>query len=103
MLCGLVVSFCGVDLIAEITDNLSCVINANHGTPSFLLFVVPDASVLRGCVDLGIAGVSGVVGGRGGAEVGFAIVPAVMIDMVDEEAFRHIYDFAVHRYCQPLL
>ena len=25
-----------------------------------------------------------------------------MINMIHEEAFRHIYDFAVHRYCQPL-
>ena len=25
-----------------------------------------------------------------------------MINVIDEEALRHIYDFAVHRYCQPL-
>ena len=98
----LIVCFCGVDFVAEIADNLSRVINANHGTPSFLLFVVPDAPVLRGGVNLGIAGVSGIVGGSGGAEVCFAIVPAVMIDMVDVEVLRHVYDFAVHRYGQPL-
>ncbi len=101
--CGFIVCLRGVDFIAEIADHLSRVINANHGTPSFLLFVVPDASVLRGGVDLGIAGVSGVVGGSGGAEVGFAIVPAVMIDMVHVEVLRHVDDLAVHRYGQPLL
>ena len=60
---GFVVCLGGVDFFAEIADNLPCVINANHGTPSFLLFVIPDSSVLRGGVNLGIAGVSGVVGG----------------------------------------
>ena len=25
-----------------------------------------------------------------------------MIDVVDEEVVRHVDDFAVHRYCQPL-
>ena len=72
--CSFIVCLAGVDFIAEITDYLSCVINANHGAPSFLLFVIPDTSVLRGGVYFGIAGVSSVVGGSGGAEVGFAIV-----------------------------
>ena len=101
--CGFIVCLSGVNFIAEITDHLSCVINANHGPPSFLLFVVPDTSVFRCGVDLGIACVLGVLCGRGGAEVGFAIVPAVMIDVVGDEAVRHVDDFAVHRYCQPFL
>ena len=46
VLCGPVVCLSGVDFIAEITNHLSCVINTNHGTPSFPLFVVPDSSVL---------------------------------------------------------
>ena len=103
LFCRPVVCYCGVDFIAETADHLSCVINANHGTPSFLLFVVPDAAVLRGGVDLRIACVLGVLGGSGGAEIGFAIVPAVMIDVVDEEVARDVDDFAVHGYCQPLL
>jgi hypothetical protein len=102
LFCGCVVCLCGVDFVAEAADNLLLVINGNHGSPSFLLFVVPDAPVFRGGVDLGIAGVSGVVGGRGGAEVGLAIVPAVMVDVVGVEAVRHVDDLAVHRYGQPL-
>jgi hypothetical protein len=102
LFCGFVISLCGVDFVAEIADDLPRVIEADHGTPSFLLFVVPDAPVFRGGVDLGIAGVSGVVGGSGGAEVGLAIVPAVMVDVVDVEAVRHVDDLAVHRYGQPL-
>ena len=76
---------------------------ANPGTPSFLPFVVPDAPVLRSGVDPGMAGVSGIVGGGGGAEIGLAIIPAVMIDVVDEQIVRHVDDFAVHRYVQPFL
>ena len=49
-------------------------IDADRGSPFFGLFVVPDTSVFRGCIDLGIAGVPGVLCGSSGAEVGFAIV-----------------------------
>jgi hypothetical protein len=102
LFCGFIVCLCGVDFVAEITDLLSPSINDDCGSPFFGLPVIPDASVLRGGVDLGIAGVPGVVGGSGGAEVGLAIVPAVMIDVVHIKVVRHINDFAVHRYCQPL-
>ena len=101
LFCGSVIRLGGVDFIAEIADYLLFVVNADHGTPSFLLFVVPYAPVLRGGVVLWIAGVSGVVGGRGGAEVGLAIVPAVMVDVVHVEVVRHVDDLAVHRYGQP--
>ena len=33
---------------------------------------------------------------RSGAKVGFAIVQAIAIDMVDQEGLRHIEDLAVH-------
>ena len=85
-----------------IADLLSFSINADCGSPFSGLFVIPDTPIFRGGVDFGIAGVSGVVGGRCGAEVGFAIVPAVVVDVVDEEPFRDVEHFAVHRYCQPL-
>jgi len=77
-------------------------IKTNRGTPFFLPFAVPDAPVFRGGVNPGMACVSCVVGGRGGAEVGLAIVPAVMIDVVDKQVVRHVDYFAVHRYVQPL-
>ena len=76
---------------------------ADSGSPFFVLFVVPDAAVLRGGVDLRIASVLGVLGGSGGAEICLAIVPAVMIDVVDEEVVRDVDDFSVHGNCQPLL
>ena len=53
---------------------LSFSINYDRGSPFFVLFFVPDTSVLRGSVDLWIACVSGVLCGSGGAEVGLAIV-----------------------------
>jgi hypothetical protein len=81
---------------------LSLSINYDCGPPFSGLPVVPDAPVFRGGVNLWIAGVSGVVGGGGRAEIGFAIVPAVMIDVVNVEIARHVDDFAVHRYRQPL-
>lgn len=72
--CGFIVCLSGVNLIEEVAEMLSFSIDADRGSPFFGLFVVPDTSVLRGGVDLGIAGVPGVLCGSGGAEVGFAVV-----------------------------
>ncbi len=78
---------------------LSFAVDEDSGPPFFDLLVVPDAPVFRGGVDFWIAGVSGVVGGSGGAQVGFAIVQAVMVDVVDEEIIGDVYDYSVHCNC----
>ena len=100
--CGLVVCTPGSFFAVVIAELLSFVVNSNHGPPSFLLFIVPDAPVLGGGIDLRVQCVSGVVGGRCGPEVGFAVVPAVMVDVVHEEPFRDVEHFAVHHNCEAL-
>jgi hypothetical protein len=102
LFCGLVIRLSGVDFVAEIAEMNWFSVKANRGTPSFPAFVEPDASIFGAGASLGIAGVSGVVGGSSGAEVGLAIVPAVMVDVVHVEVVRHVDDLAVHRYGQPL-
>ena len=72
--CGFIVCLSGGNFIEEVAEMLSFSIDADCGSPFFVLFVVPDASVFRGGVDLWIACVSGVLCGSGGAEVGFAVV-----------------------------
>ncbi len=47
-------------------------------------------------IPVDLAAVSGVLGLRGGAEVGPSIVQAVMVDMVNEHTVGHFEDRAVH-------
>jgi len=62
-----VVSAGGVDFVVKIADLLSFAVYDDSGTPFSGLFVIPNASVFRRSVYLWVAGVSGVVGGSGGA------------------------------------
>ena len=72
--CGFIVCLSGVNLIEEVAEMLSFSIDADCGPPFFGLFVVPDASVFRGSVDLWIACVLCVLCGSGGAEICLAVV-----------------------------
>ena len=95
-LCGLVVGLGGGELILEISDGGSLAIRADLGDPAFFPAVPGDAFVSGGAGLSDSSGVAVVLGAGGRADIGLAIVQAVMIDVVRHHAGRDLYYLAVH-------
>ena len=93
--CGGVVCAGGVGFVCEVAEVAGFAGGGDLGGPFFLVFVPVDAFVAGG----GFCGfflVAAVLGECGQAEVGSAVVEAVVVDVVDEQVGRGVEYLAVH-------
>lgn len=93
--CGVVVSFGGVSLGAEIAEICSFVVVAYCGAPFSFLLVEADTFEFRGAEPWSC--VPGVLGVCRESEVRTTIVEAVSVDVVDAVAWRGGDEAAVHK------
>lgn len=91
-----VVGFGGFDLGSEVAEVEVAAVGEDRRGPFVLRRAVRDSFVLRGRRPAGLGSVPGVLEPRGEAQVGFAIVQAVLVDMIDVHARRRFDYFAVH-------
>jgi len=96
LFCGLVVCLCGLDFVIEISETYVLLFMAYNGTP--LLSVLPptDSSIFRGFSLSELSPVAGVLRVCCQTEIGFSIVQAVMINVVDYEVARRVEYVTVH-------
>jgi len=95
-LCGGVIRPCGGELVLERAQVDSFAIDADAGAPALHVVGPIDALEFRAGGRPEFSSVPDVLRVRGGAQVGLAIVEAVMVDVVGEHAGRHVDDHVVH-------
>ncbi len=94
---GGVVGFCGFDFIVEITNCFAFAVKIYLHIPFLSVFVPRNTLVFRiKIIRLNVSSVAAVLLGRCRAEVGFSIVEAVMVDMVNEKMVGRVDYFTMH-------
>ncbi len=95
---GAVVGAGGVDLAVEAAEEDRAAMDRDRRLPPGGVATSADALVRRAIhAPAELGAVAGVLRAGGGAEVGLAIVPAVLVDVIDEHAGRRRQHLAVHR------
>lgn len=86
LFCGAIVGLCGFDFRVEVAEREVLVVENNGGDPFFIVFVPTDAFELRGGWRGILSTVVAVLSVGCGAEVCLAIIEAIAVSMVNEEA-----------------
>lgn len=95
---GAVVGAGGVDLAVEAAEEDRAAMDRDRRLPAGGVATSAHALVRRAIdAPAELGAVAGVLRAGGGAEVGLAIVPAVLVDVIDEHAGRRRQHLAVHR------
>ena len=102
LFCGLIVCLCGVYFAVEGADEFALAVIAYLGSPFLFLFLEAYSFIFRGWILSEMYAVVGVLLVCCGPQVGYAIVEAVMVDMIDEQMAGWIEDLAVHLDMLPL-
>ena len=92
---GFVVGLCGLDFVFEISEGDGIAIGGNFGDEPLFAGVEAYAFILRAGV-FSFFRIAIVLGAGGRAQVRPAIVEAVMVDVVNDAAWRDFYYTAVH-------
>jgi len=85
LFCCLVVCLCGLFFVFEIPDAYVLSFIAYNNSPFLAPFPPTDSRIFRGFILSKLFPVIGILGACCEPEVGFSIVQAVMINVVDEE------------------
>ena len=93
---GLVVGTGGLDWVIEIADVNFFPVIAEVDLPLLSSFVPEDA--LEFFVGFLTLTVAGILGDSARAEIGFSIIEAIMVYVVNDHAIRNHDDFPVHKY-----